>query len=221
MTLNSTQLRHERNVIGMLGVCETTVVTEYFSTKLLHYVWRHGKDLAIEELVDMSIDAAKGLQVSVRDEPTWLLRTKFRQGSDGVLANVIGFDQGVFQSNHSEEKYVRATGVVERFRTNSHKLRLNTYFHVYRWFQALHEIAGALHIDLKPMQLLVDEEGRVKLNDFNSVHVLSRNPADGRFCPAQSSKRKRREPWPSPENFAGKVYTTVKYFARVAICSNF
>lgn len=74
------------------------------------------------------------------------------------------------------------------------------------WFQALHEIAGGLHIDLKPMQLLVDEEGRVKLNDFNSVHVLSRNPADGKFCPAQASKRNRREPWPSPENYAGKVH---------------
>eukprot|EP00752_Nemacystus_decipiens_P013824 g12273.t1 len=116
-------LRQERNVIGMLGVCQTTVVTEYYSTKLLHYVWRHGKNLAIEELVDMSIDAAQGLQ-------------------------------------------------------------------------ALHEIAGGLHIDLKPMQLLVDEEGRVKLNDFNSVHILSINPANGKFCPAQASKRNRREPWP-------------------------
>eukprot|EP00903_Cladosiphon_okamuranus_P015281 g14121.t1 len=127
-------LRHERNIIGMLGVCETTVVTEYYSTKLLHYVWRNGKDLEIRELVSMSIDAAKGLQ-------------------------------------------------------------------------ALHEIAGCLHIDLKPMQLLVDEEGRVKLNDFNSVHVMNRNPMDGTFCPAWSAKRNRREPWPSPENFAGKLLT--------------
>lgn len=59
------QLREEKNVIGMLGVCETTVVTEYFNTKLLHYVWRHGKDMEIRELVAMSIDAAKGLQVRV------------------------------------------------------------------------------------------------------------------------------------------------------------
>lgn len=65
MVLVPTQLRDERNVIGMLGVCETTVVTEYFSTKLLHYVWRHGKDLENRELVSMSIDAAKGLQVGV------------------------------------------------------------------------------------------------------------------------------------------------------------
>lgn len=72
-------------------------------------------------------------------------------------------------------------------------------------FQALHEIAGCLHIDLKPMQLLVDDNGVVKLNDFNSVHVLSKSTTDGKFCPTQSSKRNRREPWPSPENYAGQV----------------
>lgn len=75
VALVPTQLRHERNIIGMLGVCETTVVTEYFSTKLLHYVWRHGKDLAIEELVDMSIDAAKGLQVH-KCEPVRFVKGK-------------------------------------------------------------------------------------------------------------------------------------------------
>lgn len=57
------------------------------------------------------------------------------------------------------------------------------------------------------MQLLVDEDGRVKLNDFNSVRVLSIDPNGGEFCPAPSSKRRRVEPWPSPENYAGKVQT--------------
>eukprot|EP00752_Nemacystus_decipiens_P018202 g16331.t1 len=91
-------LRQERNVIGMVGVCKSTVVTEYYSGSLLHYVWRHGQKLAVEKLVDMSIDAAKGLQ-------------------------------------------------------------------------ALHEIAGGLHIDLKPMQLLVDEGGR-PLTETTDVYSL-------------------------------------------------
>lgn len=57
------QLRGQRHIIGMLGMCETTVVTEYYSVKLLHHIWRHGHDLPMREVVEMSMDAAKGLQV--------------------------------------------------------------------------------------------------------------------------------------------------------------
>lgn len=71
--------------------------------------------------------------------------------------------------------------------------------------QALHEIAGGLHVDLKPQQLLVDERGRLKLNDFNSAHIMSINPLDGTYCPVQATKRNRLTPWPSPENYAGEV----------------
>lgn len=58
-----TQLRGQRNIVGMLGLCETTVVTEYFPTKLLHFVFRHGKQVPYGQLVSMSLDALKGLQV--------------------------------------------------------------------------------------------------------------------------------------------------------------
>ena len=50
-------------MIGMLGLCETTVVTEYFSTKLLQYIFRHGRELPIHQIVSMSLDAVLGLQV--------------------------------------------------------------------------------------------------------------------------------------------------------------
>lgn len=70
--------------------------------------------------------------------------------------------------------------------------------------QALHEIAGSIHVDLKPQQLLIDETGRVMVNDFNSAHIMS-VARDGTLCPVQSAKRRRPTPWPAPENYEGKV----------------
>jgi len=57
------QLRGQRNIVGMLGSCKTTVVTEYFPTNLLKYVYRHGTHLPFGQIVSMSLDAVKGLQV--------------------------------------------------------------------------------------------------------------------------------------------------------------
>lgn len=76
---------------------------------------------------------------------------------------------------------------------------------VVRLHKALHEVAGCIHVDMKPMQLLVDDNLRVMVNDFNSVHVMGISPTDGTFCPVKSRKRNRLEPWPSPENYAGQV----------------
>lgn len=70
--------------------------------------------------------------------------------------------------------------------------------------QALHEIAGSIHVDMKPQQLLIDETGRVMVNDFNSAHIMS-VARDGTLCPVQSAKRRRPTPWPAPENYDGKV----------------
>ena len=73
-------------------------------------------------------------------------------------------------------------------------------------FQALHEVAGGVHMDMKPQQLLVDDFGRGKVNDFNSVHIMSsRRDVEGEFCPVRSSKPQRVIPWRAPENLAGKV----------------
>ncbi|CAM9401003.1 unnamed protein product [Ectocarpus fasciculatus] len=127
-------LRGNRNIVGMLGVCGTTVVTEYFPTSIVYYAFGQKEPLPIRVVVSMSLDAARGLQ-------------------------------------------------------------------------ALHEVAGCIHVDMKPMQLLVDDNRRVMVNDFNSVHVMSISPSGGAFCPAESPKRNRLTPWPSPENYAGQPLT--------------
>ena len=72
-------------------------------------------------------------------------------------------------------------------------------------------MTGCLHVDLKPEQLLIDEEGRIMLNDFNRVHVMSVSPTDGSFCPVESARRSRHTPWPSPENYMGEV-TCLKWY---------
>ncbi|CAM9384814.1 unnamed protein product, partial [Hapterophycus canaliculatus] len=71
--------------------------------------------------------------------------------------------------------------------------------------QALHEVAGSIHVDMKPQQLLIDENGRVMVNDFNSAHIMS-VAEDGTLCPVQTAKRRRPTPWPAPENYEGKVF---------------
>lgn len=70
--------------------------------------------------------------------------------------------------------------------------------------QALHEVAVSIYVDMKPQQLLVDETGRVMLNDFNSAHAMG-VASDGKLCPVHSAKRNRPTPWPSPESYQGKV----------------
>ncbi|CAM9931054.1 unnamed protein product, partial [Hapterophycus canaliculatus] len=118
----------------MLGLCDTTVVTEYYSTSFQGLIFRDKRPLPIRQVVSMALDAARGLQ-------------------------------------------------------------------------ALHEMAVSVHVDMKPQQLLIDETGRVRLNDFNSAHIMSIDK-DGKFCPVQASKRRRPTAWPSPENYEGKPLTT-------------
>ncbi|CAN0149692.1 unnamed protein product, partial [Ectocarpus sp. 12 AP-2014] len=128
-------MRGHRNIVGMLGLCDTMVVTEYYTTSFLRAIFRGKMELPDLAVVSMALDAARGLQ-------------------------------------------------------------------------ALHEIAGSIHVDLKPQQLLIDDDGRVMLNDFNSAHIMSISQAgDGTACPAQSTKRNLPTPWPSPENYAGEPLT--------------
>lgn len=57
-----------------------------------------------------------------------------------------------------------------------------------------------------PEQFLVDDSsGRLMLNDFNRVHVMSKDPTGGKYCPLESPRRRRHIPWPSPENYAGEL----------------
>ncbi|CAM9157974.1 unnamed protein product, partial [Ectocarpus fasciculatus] len=128
-------MRGHQNIVPMLGLCDTIVVTEYHTTSLLRAIFRGRMELPDLAIVSMALDAARGLQV-------------------------------------------------------------------------LHEVAGAIHVDLKPQQLLIDDYGRVMLNDFNSAHIMSVSQAgDGAVCPTQSNKRNLPTPWPSPENYAGEPLT--------------
>ncbi|CAM9461262.1 unnamed protein product, partial [Hapterophycus canaliculatus] len=126
-------MRGNRNIVGMLGTCLTTLVTEYYASTFLGVIFRERQPMPIRQVVSMALDAARGLQ-------------------------------------------------------------------------ALHEIAGSVHVDMKPQQLLVDVDGRVMLNDFNSAHIMN-VARDGTFCPVHSGKRRRHTPWPSPENYEGKPLT--------------
>lgn len=73
--------------------------------------------------------------------------------------------------------------------------------------RALHEAADGpiVHYDVKPAQLLVTENGRVKLNDFNVAWFMSRG-TDGSPC-AFNVKGDARQPgpWRAPEYLSGKV----------------
>ncbi|CAM9642878.1 unnamed protein product [Ectocarpus fasciculatus] len=79
-----------------------------------------------------------------------------------------------------------------------------------RGLQALHEAVGGpiVHFDVKPIQLMVTDSGRVKLNDFNVAWFMSRGP-DGQPCPFNmvDEFRGHGSPWRSPEYLSRKPMT--------------
>lgn len=60
-----------------------------------------------------------------------------------------------------------------------------------RGLQAMHEAPGGaiVHYDIKPQQMMLDENGRVKINDLNMCHFPPTDD-DGNACsfPAHASK---------------------------------
>lgn len=56
------QLAGHRNIVGMVGICGTTIVTKYYDafTKTAHQRYRQPP---IAEVLSMALDAARGLQV--------------------------------------------------------------------------------------------------------------------------------------------------------------
>lgn len=74
-----------------------------------------------------------------------------------------------------------------------------------RGLQAIHEasIAPIVQFDMKPHQLLVAEDGRVMLNDFNAAQFMGTRPS-GAPCPMQRSAAQVTL-WQAPEHIAGKV----------------
>lgn len=72
--------------------------------------------------------------------------------------------------------------------------------------QALHEasIAPIVHFDIKPQQLLLGEDGRLMLNDFNMAQFMGIR-GSGVSCPLRMKRGCRAVAWRAPENIAGKV----------------
>lgn len=72
--------------------------------------------------------------------------------------------------------------------------------------QALHEasIAPIVHFDLKPQQLLLAEDGRLMLNDFNMARFMGTH-GSGAACPFNITGRWTVGAWQAPEKIAGKV----------------
>lgn len=60
----SPQLAGHPNIVNMLGLCGTTVVTEYFEDNFLQKIHRHGKTLTIHGVVSLALDVARGMQAS-------------------------------------------------------------------------------------------------------------------------------------------------------------
>lgn len=124
-------MRGHPNIVQMLGVCNTTLVSEYHATSMDGVMW--GNTFSVDRVVSMSLDAAKALQ-------------------------------------------------------------------------ALHEgsFAPIVHFDIKPQQLLLGEDGRLMLNDFNMAQLLGTR-GSGVSCPFETKHGCRAVAWRAPENIAGKV----------------
>lgn len=77
-----------------------------------------------------------------------------------------------------------------------------------RALRALHDAPGGpiVHFDLKPQQFLIDEDGRMKLNDLNMAKFMSTNASTGDPCPFETKHAAYPRRWRSPENMAGEVH---------------
>lgn len=73
-----------------------------------------------------------------------------------------------------------------------------------RGLQALHEAPGGpiVHADLQPRQLLLDDDGVVKVNDLNRCRFMGTDE-HGDPCPFRITKG--NGVWRSPEEYAAEV----------------
>ncbi|CBN74836.1 serine/threonine/tyrosine kinase [Ectocarpus siliculosus] len=128
-------LKGHPNIVEMLGVCGTTVVTKFFKEDFKGSIRRRGAPMPIRQVVSLALGAAKGLQ-------------------------------------------------------------------------ALHEIVGGIHFDMKPQQLLIDDDGTAVINDFNALKLMGRSPGpDEAFCAVHGGTPAQLITWRPPENYAGKPLT--------------
>lgn len=106
------QVKGHPNIVGLLGLCGSTSVSEYFSVRLDDLLLGPGAEhIPISKILSMAVDAARGLQ-------------------------------------------------------------------------ALHEVPGGaiVHYDIKPQQLMLDDNGRVRINDLNMCRFTGTDAA-GNLCP--------------------------------------
>lgn len=77
-----------------------------------------------------------------------------------------------------------------------------------RGLQALHEAEGGpiVHADLQPRQLLLDDQGVVKINDLNRCRFMGTDE-DGKPCPFKISKA--NGVWRSPEEYSDEKGVSV------------
>ncbi|CAN0078548.1 unnamed protein product [Ectocarpus fasciculatus] len=128
-------LKGHPNIVGMLGVCGTTVVTKFYKDDFKGVIRRRGAPMPIPQVVSLALGAAKGLQ-------------------------------------------------------------------------ARHPIVGAVHFDMKPQQLLIDEDGTAVVNDFNALKLMGTSPGhDKMFCAVHGGTPAQLIAWRPPENYAGKPLT--------------
>eukprot|EP00752_Nemacystus_decipiens_P007117 g6375.t1 len=76
-----------------------------------------------------------------------------------------------------------------------------------RGLQALHEAPGGpiVHYDIKPQQMMLDENRRVKINDLNTCQFADAD-INGNSCPFAMSAV-GVDAWRAPENIAGEKIT--------------
>eukprot|EP00903_Cladosiphon_okamuranus_P005886 g5821.t1 len=76
-----------------------------------------------------------------------------------------------------------------------------------RGLQALHEAPGGpiVHFDIKPQQMMMDAEEKLRINDLNLVRFPDADK-DGNSCPFKSGAS-GVDSWRAPENIAGEYLT--------------
>lgn len=75
-----------------------------------------------------------------------------------------------------------------------------------RGLQVLHEMPGGpiVHLDIWPPNLLLDVQGRLKINDFNACHFIATDGA-GHSCAFDRGHKPPFQGWHAPEHIAGEV----------------
>lgn len=102
-------MRGNPNIVQMLGMCNTTVVTEAFPMDIQNAMKKRAGDLPVLDAVVMSLDAAKGLQalheasiVHYDMKPAQMLVTYRKRHSDQLRVKLNDFNVAFFMSSRPD-----------------------------------------------------------------------------------------------------------------------